>query len=499
MLYTVPKAPNASNKTAGTMTTPVRHSRQKGNPTHVSLLSPFAPVAFRVTKTLGPLCALALLLLPLPALAGSWVTSYQSAGETDTPFHIFPWVTPWTGNFPGTYPGFSSADSKGDVTATLTWVPSGPNDQPPLDQQKTINVLEDASATAQYTAPGYTQDASDGLGDPSVVDSQQTMTSQGRHIIKVSVSQGADGTWQAVVPSRHLSASDFGPPPAAPPQIYVYGSYTVQPESPLVMNIVPLRIDATSAHTSRIFFRVEPANAVASLVTFTAPILNGSITPQTQSNVSGEFSFNFDEAQLPSGSSNFVLQWTPGSNYIALADTTVNVAATRAPAQASNSTGVEAPVTIGDNTPTGTGGPDSTVVFVPIAHNLNEYYEKFSYAIPIVPESETIHVGFSTVNITTTDNAVVPSVIAGWTENHYYQDDNGTYGSTIMQGNSQATLPAQTNWFQSKDLSSDLFFAPNHNLIGVGFFNTVFFELDDSPSIYMPYIILHPEVSVPIN
>ena len=47
MLYTVPKAPNASSLTAGTMTTPVRHLRQKGNPTHVPLLSPFAPVAFR--------------------------------------------------------------------------------------------------------------------------------------------------------------------------------------------------------------------------------------------------------------------------------------------------------------------------------------------------------------------------------------------------------------------------------------------------------------------
>ena len=363
--------------------------------------------------------------------------------------------------------------------------------------------LDSSALSAQVTASdGLGEDLS-GLATPSSPNGGQSAVVS--HLLHLPVSGGvAHVSAAAQLSLTEINQVSYWEDGAAQASGEALVTVTAQLESQAVMNIIPLRVDATTAHNSRVIFRVEPAGAIAKTVTFTAPSLSGSATSQTLSNVSGEFSCNFDEGQLPSGSSNFVLDWTPGDQYVPLSGTTVNVGATRTTIQATGYSPLLVPVTVGDNTPTGTGGPDSTIVVVPVTHELYEFYDKFSYSLPVVPESETIHVGMSNVNIQTTDSPVIPSIINGWGENHYYADDNGVYGNAAMQSVGMqsvgmVTLPAQTNYFQSKDAGSDLFFAPNHNLVGISQTTLLIFELDDSPQVYWPYFYIFPTIKVPIN
>lgn len=476
-------------------------------------LLPPRPAHLYLVKALLPLAALSLLLLPLPSYAGHWVITLD--GSTTVP------GTTGTGNYtfansqvtgPNSWSatnhiyfdvtgGSCSLGLPGSLstTATLTWTKDSPTDtsQPP----PTVDVLETVSAGGaewMLQPTGVDTSASDGFGDPVTNPTAPVYgaSSSGKHLYQATVSPGQ---MSVTLPTRSLSASLTYETAICTSGTNEAMGYSAQVENALVMNIIPLRVDATTAHNSRVLFRVEPANATARTVTFTAPDLGGSTTSQTLSNVSGEFGCNFDEGQIPGGSSNFVLQWTPGDNFTPLSDTTINAGATRARVQSTGFSSLLVPVTVGDNIPTGTGGPDATIVFVPVAHHLYEYYDKFSYSLPVVPESETIHIGNSNVNIQTTDSPVIPSIIDGWGENHYYVDDNGVYANGSMQSTGVVTLPAQSNYFQSKEASSDLFFAPNHNLVGVSQTTLLNFGLDDSPQIYWPYFYLWPTIKVPIN
>lgn len=157
-----------------------------------------------------------------------WTTTYQSNGQFVATYHDYtgalppvstPWPNPWGGQFPDpsyTYPPSGSYNSSGDITATLTWVSNSPDDQPPADQQQSLIVQEDASATAQWHGPGvcppeYVRVVSDGLNDPGVVNydtpEADTLVSRGSYLIQVGVTRGADGVYRAVLPTRHLVAS----------------------------------------------------------------------------------------------------------------------------------------------------------------------------------------------------------------------------------------------------------------------------------------------------
>ena len=249
-------------------------------------------------------------------------------------------------------------------------------------------------------------------------------------------------------------------------------------------------MDATDPHNAKVWFRTEPAGAVAQTVTFTG----GASGTQTQSRVSGDFSFTFDEGQLPNGTSTFTLQWTPASPFTAIpGGGTVTAAATRTSHMATGSSPLFYSVTVG-------GIDGGLVLVVPTQYyDARETYNTFSYSLPVVAESKTIWVGGSDANLGTYDNPNLPGQIFGWGETHYYQDDSGTYGSGPMQNETWPTIPAQSLWFQSKNLSSNLFFVPNHNLVAISHCDTIVLNATNSPATVIPFFYTSPTITVPIN
>ena len=116
-----------------------------------------------------------------------------------------------------------------------------------------------------------------------------------------------------------------------------------------LMNVVPVRVDATDPHNARVYYRTEPASAIVQTATFTAPAQfpGGNPTTQTQSSLSGEFSFTSDKAQLPRGCSAFTLQWTPASPFTPIGGEIVTTTATRTPHSPAGSSPLGYAVTIG--------------------------------------------------------------------------------------------------------------------------------------------------------
>ena len=327
--------------------------------------------------------------------------------------------------------------------------------------------------------------ASDGLGDgASVIQGFGGMESHGSHLSHLTV---VPGQLSVSLPTRTLTAS-------VPDIQWSLGinmslSYGVQENTRLMMNIVPLRVDATSPHVSRVFYRVEPDNAVATSVTFTTPASTGTGT-QALSNVTGEFSFTFDEAQLPTGSSDFVLDWTPTNPYTPLDSTSVKVGATRASMVASGSSSLGAWVLAGDSAPTPTGTPNGGLVRISMTpYELHEFYDKFSYSIPVVAESQTIYAADNSVSIGTPELLALPSTIAGWGETHHYSYQSADYGSSSMTNATGATLPAQSGHFRSKDGVAGFFFAPGHDLIGIAHCDSLMFTSEDYQGLVLPVFL----------
>ena len=168
-------------------------------------------------KVCAAVCAFTLLLslaMP-PAIAQSsstqWVPTYQASGTNtseDTFANPAPaptlWSPNWTGGFTSGYQ-FGHVVSDGTVAATLAWPSAG---SPPPDQQRSLPVLETASAfiNRRSTAGGPLL-ADDGFGDPLGPSSPwnpMALRASGSHLTLVPVSQGTDGKWRAVVPARHL-------------------------------------------------------------------------------------------------------------------------------------------------------------------------------------------------------------------------------------------------------------------------------------------------------
>jgi len=365
----------------------------------------------------------------------------------------------------------SPDQSVGMVTTVFIWQGTG---------QPTDKVYTLISSYADAAGTPFGPPADDGFGDPGTGNGENC--SAGTHLVEV---QNPNHSTTVKTLPYSLSA------------ICGSSGYTTWVTFQAVvdtdlhpMNVVATRVDATDPHNAKVWFRTEPAGAAAQTVTFTG----GSSGTQTQSRVSGDFSFTFDEGQLPNGSSTFTLQWTPASPFTAIpGGGTITTNATRTSHMATGSSPLFYSVTVG-------GIDGGLVLVVPTQYyDARETYNTFAYSLPVIAESKTIWAGGSNVNLGTINNPNVPSQIFGWGESHYYQDDAGTYGNASMQNETYPTIPAQSLWFQSKNSSSDLFFAPNHNLVAVSHCDTIVLNATNSPAMVIPFFYAFPTITVPIN
>ena len=386
----------------------------------------------------------------------------------------------------------ADASSGGTVATTLTWVPAAGKTIQTDPPSEPVNIIE--TAWAGWSTSGVTPtdegDASDGLGDqkisiPPIYGYGQT--SSGTHLTQ---KDGSSGTI-TLAPTSMEANTPFHRNPAIWGYAEAGCSFGVTIDTdPNPMNVVPVRVDATDPHNARVYYRTEPASAIVQTATFTAPapFAGGYPTTQTRSNLSGEFSFTFDEAQLPLGTSTFTLQWTPASPFTAIpGGGTITTTAANTSYTALGSSPLGAWVLAGDPDATPSGGPNGGLQRVPMTpYDLYEYYNKFSYSLAVVPESKTIYAASSNVNLGTQDFPSLPSRIIGWHESHHYHDDLGDYAGPAMTSPVGATLPAQTLWFQSKSSSSGLFFAPNHHLIGVAHCDDLLFGSDEFQGVVVP-------------
>lgn len=185
----------------------------------------FSPPLY-LAKALLLLCALALLLLPLPSYAGHWVITLNgsttasnmgSAGsytiansqvtgpDPYTPDNC-PFLTLSGNQLVLGVPAYYAAPTL-SVAATLTWTPDYPGDmsQPP----STVDVLETATASdsAWLMGPdGLKFDASDGFDDTMFYETDPIYGafSSGRHLSHKTVSAGQTSV---TLPTRSLASS----------------------------------------------------------------------------------------------------------------------------------------------------------------------------------------------------------------------------------------------------------------------------------------------------
>jgi len=166
------------------------------------------------------LCALIVVLLPLPSWAGQWQITLSGSATPDSPTQSGYTFVNSKVTAPSTYSatadplfGITSASSCAlavagsmSVTATLTWQPSAAGDTsaPP----PTVDVLETAKASGSQwmlQPTGVSASASDGFLDPVVYETPPVYgaRSSGRHLYHLTVPPGQRSV---TVPLRSLSA-----------------------------------------------------------------------------------------------------------------------------------------------------------------------------------------------------------------------------------------------------------------------------------------------------
>ncbi len=187
------------------------------------------PTHLHLVKALPPVCALSLLLLPLPSRAGQWVVTYTNTGTSSvTPFNPFGFLPASVHHWPAGSSGGGIGDSdtvdataSGSVTATLTWVPAqgqtSASDPPP-----TVPVSIAETGTAKEYPDGWYGSgpaplpggsADNGLGDSPLVNGRGYL-STGTHLIQKDGSSGTI-TLDPVTLSASVPTSSWvvtGPP-----------------------------------------------------------------------------------------------------------------------------------------------------------------------------------------------------------------------------------------------------------------------------------------------
>ncbi len=240
-----------------------------------------------------------------------------------------------------------------------------------------------------------------------------------------------------------------------------------------VVGVEIINVDATDPNNALVNYQLLPLTATVSSATFTAP---GAT--QTKTNLTGNFSFSFDQNNLLAGDN--ILQLSVQINGFSSNKTVV---ATRTNMQVFNEEFTSFLILFEFN-------GANVSVRVPVNHDIYELFYEFSYSVPIIPTSKTIKVGNSLVNITTPALLLVPtkiSIFGGipqWTEEHLYRSNLGDQFNQIMSDDLN-TLPPQSSHFRSKRSSNNQFFAPGTNLQSVAEIKLLVIEKDIFPFSYV--------------
>jgi len=169
-----------------------------------------------------------------------------------------------------------------------------------------------------------------------------------------------------------------------------------------VIGIEIMNIDATTPKQSIVNCKVFPSTVVLDTVKFTAP---GKT--ETKENVSGNFSFTFDQNKISVGDNKIKLSATVGDTSL-LANCTATRIMKETP-QASE-------IVFGRFDYEG-------MIIVPFNHFLKESYDEVKYSVFVAPGSKTLYLRNSTME--SADN-INPSFgqppVYIWTEYHYYEN-----------------------------------------------------------------------------
>jgi len=189
-----------------------------------------------------------------------------------------------------------------------------------------------------------------------------------------------------------------------------------------------VNVNATAPHSTKINYHVEPSNAIIESATFTAP---GKT--ETKTNLSGDFYFTYDQADLATGSNTIRLEYSTK---------TLDVTATRE----NKLTPQETEIVTAFFAIEGVGSRIYT-------HKLNEIYHKVSYSISYSGYTIWIGKGHAALFVGE-DYYTISTGIgisgAGWAESHKYTWANG---GTNYQGmtHSEGMGNPQTLYKQCSD------------------------------------------------
>ena len=186
--------------------------------------------------------------------------------------------------------------------------------------------------------------------------------------------------------------------------------------------------------------QVLPVSAILPQIVFTGPW-----GTTTRYDVGGNFSFSFDQHDIPDGDSEMTLSF--GSCNESVSISRENVA--KGPS---------------DEIVVATVAVDPGWVHYPISHCLTEVYSRITYSIPLSSNAHTLFLGASHVTL----EVNYPLTIDLASELHRYHDSRGNHNAqsmTLYTGG--PTLPPTTDYRKFYDSFDDSFFIPGIGLEGI--------------------------------
>ncbi|RKX92080.1 MAG: hypothetical protein DRP84_10580, partial [Spirochaetes bacterium] len=156
--------------------------------------------------------------------------------------------------------------------------------------------------------------------------------------------------------------------------------------------------------------KVIPSTITLDSVRFTAPGKR-----ETKKNISGSFSFTFDQNDIPKG--NSYIKITASLNNISFSDTCTITRIAKVTPRASE-------ITIIRFFCEGMGA-------VPFNHYLKEYYDEINYSVSIIPGSKTLYLVNSKMESVDNIDPSSQPIVFTWTEYHYYKNPK-EFGKKVM-------------------------------------------------------------------
>ena len=237
------------------------------------------------------------------------------------------------------------------------------------------------------------------------------------------------------------------------------GVPTVEAEITItVVSVNPTVVNSQIPSATTVGYHVDPHDIIVDSATFTAP---GTTLAAT--GLPGNFSFTFDQGALVNGTNTIRLESTIGT-----AVCTTDVVATRTMAKAPPR---DVTLEVASFKVPVEGG----IATVFVTHEISGRFAFICYSEIVVPGSKTLWVGTAFVNIKTEQSTEIPTQIAAWAEKHLYRTQNGDYLEQFMLPVTVPTIPAQSLYFRSVELSVSAFFAPNENLTSIATIDSLWF------------------------